>query len=156
MAAIKMAKDKEEEVEEIEIGDTEEETQKEKVVITTEEMIEEMIIEEEIEDLDNRDLQLLCQTKMVTLISKLQARKREEEVIEVEEEDTTAEIEVMAVAEEAEASEVKEEVTEDLTEEGLIDPMKQVPLIKIRSQLNQTKLPNDILTKSFSRFKIMQ
>ena len=69
--AIKMEKDKEEEVEEIETGDTEEETQKEKVLITTEAMIEAMIIEEDREDPDNKDLLPLYQTKMVTPISKL-------------------------------------------------------------------------------------
>ena len=61
----------------------------------------------------------------------------------------------MAVAEEA-VTEVIEEVTEDLAEESLIDPMKLAPLTKIKDQLNQTKLPNDMLTKSFSRFNIMQ
>lgn len=61
----------------------------------------------------------------------------------------------MAVAEEA-VTEVIEEVTEDLAEESLIDPMKLAPLTKIKDLLNQTKLPNDMLTKSFSRFNIMQ
>ena len=62
----------------------------------------------------------------------------------------------MAVAEEAEAIEVIEEVIEDLAKENLKELMKLVPLIKINSQLNQTKLPNEMLTKSFSRFNIMQ
>jgi len=61
----------------------------------------------------------------------------------------------MAVAEEA-VTEVIEEVTEDLAEESLIDPMKLAPLTKIKDLLNQTKLPNDMLTKSFSSFNIMQ
>ena len=68
-------------------------------------------------------------------------------------------IEVMVVVEEAEAIEVIEEieeVTEDLAKVNLKDPMKLAPLIQINSQPNQTKRPNDMLTKSFSRFNIMQ
>lgn len=61
----------------------------------------------------------------------------------------------MEVAEEAEATEVIE-VTEDLVEVSLKDPMKLVPLIKINSQPNKTKLPNDMFTKSLSRLIIMQ
>ena len=153
LAEMKMVK-KDREVEERETGDIEEETLEEKVVRTSEEMIQ--ITEVDREDRDSRDLQPLSQTKMVTLISKLLEKKREEEVVEVEEEDTTEEIEVTAVAEEAEATEVIEEETEDLAEESLQVKMKLAPLNPINSQLNQTKLPNDILTKSFSRFNLMQ
>lgn len=74
LVVMKMARKNREE-EEREIGEQEEEILVEKVVITSEVMITTevmiQIIEEDREDLDNKDHQPLSQMKMVTLISKL-------------------------------------------------------------------------------------
>lgn len=152
---LKVIRDRIEEDKEIKTGEIEEETQVvKKVEIEETEEIEEIeamipIIEADREDLELGEKKML--TKMEMLISKLLVKRREEEVIEVEEEATTEEIEVMEVAEEAEYT----EGIEDL-EEKSIDPMKMEPPNQLNNQLNKINLQNDMLTKCFSSFKLMQ
>lgn len=139
-----LRKDKEEEEVEAEVVEEEVEEVEEKVMMDTEERIEDLTQPNHV-----------METVNLMISQKLELKKiREEEVIEVEDPEEAIEIEEVKVAAE-EAEDLEIEVTEEVSREEQV--LKSQPKMEmIASLLKKLKLLNESKTKSFSCFKLMQ
>lgn len=139
-----LRKDKEEEEVEAEVVEEEVEEAEEKVMMDIEERIEDLTLPNHVMEMVN-----------LMISPKLEPKKiREEEVIEVEDQEEVIEIEEVKVAAE-EAEDLEIEVIEVVSREEEV--VKSQPKMEMKaSLLRKLKLMNETKTKSFSCFKLMQ